>query len=169
MQAKHIVLLVCFLSVSHTLVGQQATENIPESRDLSFGIIPHLTIPIGQYADNYDIGGGAAVAIRYSPASFVAISGNIGYTANPHTTGYLLSKFSGSLSLALGIGLGESIRLQATAGGGFYYGLLGTWKRQVVLTTFRKIILTTRGEKRIYSFCRSLIRYESPWRENTCA
>jgi tetratricopeptide (TPR) repeat protein len=94
---------------------------------LSVLVKPGFSIPIGQDAAVYNLGGGGTVSLAYDLLSYLNVGLNSGYTILPVDTlpsfeKRTLSMIHFGLQAGTGFEPFEDFRLSAYAGGGWYYG-----------------------------------------------
>jgi tetratricopeptide (TPR) repeat protein len=120
------VLLACFL-LTDLFASAQEEERLP----LVLKLAPEMTVPLGQDARYFLLGGGARIAASYwnEHFPFLSLDLGIGYTIAPidtasHVAGASLSVVSAGVGLGAHWGLGRRLVLNASGEGGYSYGFV---------------------------------------------
>ena len=95
------------------------------SSKISLQVLPEAAFPLGNSADNYEMGGGANLAAEFilPNQSNIFIKGNIGYFLIPTIAETNLSIASFGLGAGYILRPAELINIRFSAGGGYYSGM----------------------------------------------
>lgn len=121
-QPARILIAACLLVV--VLVSQVAAQDT----EIGVRIAPGASFPLGDAEGIYAMGGQAMLSGTLSPRFAPDLLGSVGggYAISTLSIDTTLSILSGGASLALRIPLQDNVRLEASGGGGGYYGLLNS-------------------------------------------
>lgn len=97
------------------------------SSPLSFHLTPGFSVPLGESAGLFTVGGGAVLSGEYHPAAvpFLAIRGGLEFDYAPLASGPFVSIVSAALGPKVQLGATPWLQLEGYVAGGYFYGFLG--------------------------------------------